>query len=204
MGGRNNDWGFGADWTAWTQGPWNWGFGPRPGRGSRASRGTGRRGGRVFDRGDLKYAVLRLLDRKPMHGYEVMQALEEESGGWYTASPGSVYPVLQMLQDQGHVTSEDEDGKRIYRITAEGRAFLRENSDRVEDVMDRVSEFATRFSGEGMGEVARAFVRLAQTSFEEAVRRSGEAESLTRIREILDGATKEVKAMRTERSGDEG
>lgn len=198
MAGRHDDWGFGADWAAWSRGPWSWGFGPR--RGARPG-GRGRAKGRVFDRGDLKFAVLRLLDRKPMHGYEVMQALEDESGGWYTASPGSVYPVLQMLQDQGHVTSDDEDGKRVYRITPAGRTFLRENSDRVEDVMDRVSDFASRFSGEGMGDVTRAFVRLAQTSFEEAVRRSGDEKALTRIQTILETATKEVKAMRTEGPG---
>jgi DNA-binding PadR family transcriptional regulator len=192
MSGCNDD--FGAFWGAWG-GPWAWKSGAK-----RGPRGRGR----VFDRGDLKYAVLRLLAGKPMHGYEVMQALEEESGGWYTASPGSVYPVLQMLQDQGHVKArEEEGGKRIYEITDAGRAFLAANSDRVDDVMDRVSDFASRFTQSGMGDVTRAFVKLAQTSFEEAVRRSGDAEAMQRIREILERAARDVQAERT-RNGSGG
>ena len=59
-----------------------------------------------------------------MHGYEVMQALEERSGGWYKASPGSVYPTLQMLEDQGLVSCREEDGKRVYAITDEGREYV--------------------------------------------------------------------------------
>lgn len=187
MKGCNDD--FGAFWGAWG-GPWAF----------KASQKKGPRGGRgrVFDRGDLKYAVLRLLAGKPMHGYEVMQALEDESGGWYTASPGSVYPVLQMLQDQGYVTArEEEGGKRIYEITDAGRRFLEENSDRVEDVMDRVSDFASRFTQSGMGDVTRSFVKLAQASFEEAVKRSGDPDAMKRIREILERAAKDVQAEKT-------
>ena len=187
MGRCNDDFDFGAAWWSWA-GPWASRSGPRKG-------GRGPRG-RVFDRGDLKYAVLRLLARKPMHGYEVMQALEEESGGWYTASPGSVYPVLQLLQDQGYVTSAEEDGKRIYRITEEGRAFLEKNSDRVEDVMDRVSDFGSRFAATGMADVAKSFMKLAQTSAEEAMRSSTDPETLKRIREILEEAAKEMQGRR--------
>ena len=77
--------------------------------------GSGSRGMRfrMFDRGDLKYMILRLLSEKPMHGYEVMRALEEESGGCYSASPGSVYPTLQMLEDQGYVVCEEKQGKKV-------------------------------------------------------------------------------------------
>ncbi len=130
-----------------------------------------------------------------------MQRLEEETGGFYTASPGSVYPVLQMLQDQGYVTARDEEGKRVYSITPVGRAFLDENSDRVEDVMDRVSEFASRFTGAGMGDVTRAFVKLAQTSFETASARAGDADALRQVREILEQATKDMKAARAGGTG---
>ncbi len=184
MGGCGDEFDFGAAWSAWG-GPWGTKGGPK--------RKGGRRG-RVFDRGDLKYAVLRLLARKPMHGYEVMQALEEESGGWYSPSAGSVYPVLQLLQDQGYVTAtEEEGGKRVYAITDEGRAFLKENRDRADDVMDRVADIASRFTGEAMGEVTRSFVKLAQTSFEETVRRSSDPDALRRIREILERATKDMR-----------
>jgi DNA-binding PadR family transcriptional regulator len=157
--------------------------------------GTGGRGrGRVFDRGDLKYAILRLLERKPMHGYEVMQVLEQESCGAYAASAGSVYPVLQMLQDQDYVTSEERDGKRVYSITDSGRSFLHENRDRADDVADRLSDIAERFAGAPMRDVARSFMKLAQVSWEEAARNAGDADALKGVRDILDRAAREMRS----------
>jgi DNA-binding PadR family transcriptional regulator len=147
----------------------------------------------VFDRGDLKYAILGLLERKPMHGYEVMQVLEQESCGMYAASAGSVYPVLQMLQDQDYVTSVERDGKRVYSITDAGRAFLHENRDRADDVADRLSDIAERFAGAPMRDVARSFMRLAQVSWEEAARHAGDADALKRLREIMERAAREMR-----------
>src|SRR5262249_38788414 len=85
------------------------------------------RGRRFFGRGDLKFALLELLQERPMHGYEMMKALQERSGGMYSASPGSVYPTLQMLEDRDFVTVSEVDGKKVYTITDAGRAFLAEN-----------------------------------------------------------------------------
>lgn len=162
--------------------------------GGRRGRGRGR--GRVFGRGDLKYMILGLLEEKPMHGYEVMQRLEEESGGFWTASPGSVYPVLQMLEDQGHVASEQVEGKRVYRITDEGLAFLGRNRDRVEDVTDRVSDFGSMFGTRGMGDLTTSFMKLAQVSFERAMDAAGDPDAVRSLREILDRATRDVESWR--------
>src|SRR6266852_3133281 len=79
--------------------------------------GSGGEGGRFFGRGDVKFALLELLRERPMHGYEMMKALEEKSGGFYRPSPGSVYPTLQMLEDGGLVTSNEVEGKKVYSIT---------------------------------------------------------------------------------------
>lgn len=184
MGARKRDW-----YNDWGMGAWAACCGPDF---MRFGRGRRRRG--VFDRGDLKYMILALLDEKPMHGYEVMQRLEAESGGFYSASAGSVYPVLQMLQDQGHVASEELDGKRVYRITEEGRAFLERHRERVDDVTDRVSGFGERFGGRGMREVSRSFIRLAQVSFERAMRGAGDVETMEAVRDILDRAAREMEA----------
>jgi DNA-binding PadR family transcriptional regulator len=178
MSQKGKDWGFGA-WASFCG----------PGEGF----ARGRHRGRFFDRGDLRYVVLALLEERPMHGYEVMQALEKEACGWYTPSAGSVYPVLQLLQDQGYVSSEEKDGKRVYGITEAGRAFLGENRSRVEDVFDRVEEFTRRFRGTEMRDLTRSFVRFAQVSFDEAVKKSGDTEAMTRLRDILDRATKEME-----------
>lgn len=175
-------------WAAWC-GPGGPGFDPGGGK------------WRLFDRGDLKYIVLELLSERPMHGYEVMRALEEESGGWYTPSPGSVYPALQMLEDEGYLRSENRDGKRVYEITEAGRVFLREHRDRVEDIVDRVAEIGERFTGRAMRDLGRSFVRLAQASFEAATRTAGDPESLERLREVLERAAREVETARKGGSG---
>jgi DNA-binding PadR family transcriptional regulator len=160
--------------------------------------GAGRRGigFKVFDRGDLKYVILRLLSKKPMHGYEVMRALEEESCGCYSASPGSVYPTLQMLEDQGYVVCDEQEGKKVYSITDEGRAFLEENGDLVDDILERVSDFTDRFFRTEMRDLSRSFRRLAQITFERGVRWSETPEELERIKEILDRAIREIEEKR--------
>jgi DNA-binding PadR family transcriptional regulator len=89
-------------------------------------------GKRFFGRGDLKYALLELLVERPMHGYEMMKALQERTGGMYTPSAGSVYPTLQMLEDRGFVTVSDTEGKKVYTITDTGRAFLAEGQSEEE------------------------------------------------------------------------
>jgi len=73
-------------------------------------------------RGLIRSAVLTLLTERPMHGYEIMQQLEERSGGHWRPSPGSVYPTLQMLEDEGLVKSEEVEGKRVFSLTDQGKA----------------------------------------------------------------------------------
>lgn len=91
-------------------GPWD--RGPRGGRG-------GRGGGRAR-RGDVRAAILALLAEKPMHGYEMIQELDERTGGAWKPSPGSVYPTLTMLEEEGLVTAVEADGKRRFTLTEEG------------------------------------------------------------------------------------
>ncbi len=178
MRDRHRDFGFGA-WAAFC--------------GPEAKFGRHRFRSRVFDRGDLRYLILKLLADRPMHGYEVMQALGSEARGWYTPSAGSVYPVLQMLEDQSYVRSEERDGKRTYSITDEGRRFLDENRERVADVFDRISDFTGRFTGSEMRDLTKSFIHFAQVSFEEAVKRAGDKDSLDRLKEILERATREME-----------
>jgi DNA-binding PadR family transcriptional regulator len=99
-------------------GPWE--RGPRGGFG-----GRGRGGGRAR-RGDVRAAILALLAEKPMHGYEMIQELDERTGGAWKPSPGSVYPTLTMLEDEGLVTAVETDGKRRYTLTDEGTQTVAE------------------------------------------------------------------------------
>ncbi|MDT5139639.1 MAG: hypothetical protein QOG19_2658 [Mycobacterium sp.] len=97
-------------------------FGPGFGFGPGGGRGGGRRGGRSR-RGDVRAAILALLSERPMHGYEMIQQIAERSNGIWKPSPGSVYPTLQLLDDEGLITANDPDGsKKLFELTDEGRA----------------------------------------------------------------------------------
>jgi DNA-binding PadR family transcriptional regulator len=131
-----------------------------------------------------------------MHGYEVMRALEEESGGCYSASPGSVYPTLQMLEDQGYVVCEEKEGKKVYSITEAGQEFLKENGDVVDDILDRVSSFTDRFFNSEMSDLTRSFRKLAQVTFERGLRWSETPDELARMQEILERAAREIEEIK--------
>lgn len=110
---------------------------PGAGFGFGWARGAAR--GRRFEKGDLKYVILDLLKERPRHGYDIIRALEERSAGFYTPSPGAVYPTLQMLEDLGYVTAVERDGKKVYTITEEGQRFLEERGDVWDDISSRMS-----------------------------------------------------------------
>ncbi|MGW1720542.1 PadR family transcriptional regulator [Streptomyces sp. NPDC002156] len=106
-------------------GPGGPGFGPGPwgGRGGRGGpRGRARRG-------DVRASILALLKDRPMHGYEMIQEIAERSGGAWKPSPGSVYPTLQLLEDEGLIVSETEGGKKLFSLTEAGRTAADEGPD---------------------------------------------------------------------------
>ena len=91
--------------------------------------GPPRRGGRRARRGDVRAAALLLLEDQPRNGYQLMQEIEERSGGVWRPSPGSVYPALSQLEDEGLVRSEEGAGRRAFALTDEGRTYVEENRD---------------------------------------------------------------------------
>jgi DNA-binding PadR family transcriptional regulator len=92
-------------------------------------RGFGRRGKRIR-RGDVRAAILLLIEEEPRNGYQIMQELESRSGGVWRPSPGSVYPALQLLADEGLVKSEARDGGNVFELTDAGKAHVEENRER--------------------------------------------------------------------------
>ena len=135
-------------------------------------------GGPRARRGDVKYFILEVLAQGPRHGYDVIAALEEQTGGRYRPSPGSVYPTLQLLEDGGYATSDTVDGKRVYTITDAGRKLLADKAPEAD--AERVEEDGLRI----------AFFNLAE-AFRQAVRVAGPAEQ-AKLREILAAARREV------------
>jgi DNA-binding PadR family transcriptional regulator len=96
-------------------------------------------GGRFFDHGELRQVVLALLGEQPRHGYDIIRAIEQRTGGVYCPSPGVIYPTLQLLEDVGHAVPVTAEGTRnSYQITPAGRAFLDENTTLIGDIMSRM------------------------------------------------------------------
>ena len=145
----------------------------------------------------MRYVILRLIKDRPMHGYEVMKALEDKTRGCYTPSPGTVYPTLQWLEDEGLVQSEDRDGKKVYSITDAGREFLEENKSSVEEIFDRIDEMIDRFVGNPMPDVNRAIGKLVAQVYRSSRQLHDDVEKRKRIAEVLEEALKELEALAT-------
>ena len=157
------------------------------GRGRHAGRGGGRFGGGPrMRRGDIRTAVLAVLTEGPGHGYDVMQNLEDKSGGAWRPSPGSVYPTLQLLEDEGLVRSTERDGKRVFEITDAGRA---EAAERIEQAGGAPWEQAGR-GPRGNREVRDAFAQLFQAMKQIAA--VGTPEQVERGLAVVNGARKEL------------
>lgn len=152
--GRGGGWGppwmggpLGAPWS----GPWGRGPGHHP-RGPRAGRG------------DVRSAVLALLAEEPMHGYQIIQEIGRRSGGSWRPSPGSVYPTLQQLEDEGLVRAEEQEGRRVYRLTDAGRRHVEERADEFDDLWQGMApDEGDSELGDLIFGVGSAFVHVMRT-----------------------------------------
>jgi len=192
---RHGNCGNGFAW-AFNVRPENLGFDPGAfwaGRGK--SRGGPFGGARMFDQGHLKFVILNLLAEKPRHGYEIIKEIEDRFGGMYSPSPGTVYPTLTLLEDLGYARAlPEEGGKKIYEITDEGRAHLAENQPLIDDIFSRIAEFAHNIFGEPMMEVHRAMKNVGAAIYTSKTS-SRSAEQVKKIKEILERAAEEIKAV---------
>ena len=148
-------------------------------------------GGHRARRGDVRAALLSLLADKPMHGYDLIRELEQRSGGAWRPSPGSIYPTLQLLEDEGLVTSEEQDGKRVYTITDAGRAELEERRER-----GGGQPWESGPLGEGLGQLREAGVQLAAAAMQ--VARTGSEAQRKHAADILAEARKKIYALLAE------
>jgi DNA-binding PadR family transcriptional regulator len=124
MSGRGGPFGDPRQFKAMFFGPGG-GFGPG-GPGHHRGGGRGGRGGRAR-RGDVRAALLLLLEEQPQNGYQLIQEIERRTEGVWKPSPGSVYPALQQLEDEGLVRAAETEGKRAYDLTPEGREYIEAN-----------------------------------------------------------------------------
>jgi DNA-binding PadR family transcriptional regulator len=162
---------------------------PWPGRRWRMGRGAwgpwGAPGPRAR-RGDVRAAVLTLLAERPMHGYQVIQELEGRTGGAWRVSPGSVYPTLQLLEDEGLIAGQEVEGRRVYALTEAGRA-------RVEAMREQgqAAPWEEVAAEEGpFGGLRRAAFQLAAATMQ--VAQAGSKDQVERAVATLDEARRKI------------
>jgi DNA-binding PadR family transcriptional regulator len=176
------------------------GFGSGFGMGGRAFRA-----GRRLASGDLQLVLLALLAERPSHGYELIKALEERSGGFYSPSPGMIYPALTWLEEVGYASVSAEGTKKLYSITDAGREYLKENQDSAQAMLGQLA-----YIGQKMGRVREIFggfgeadegadseeIRAARRDLKQALREKGasSAEEKSRIASVLKEAAERIRS----------
>ena len=161
------------------------------------SRRGGRRSRRMFESGELRLVLLKLIADEPRHGYDLIRAIEDLTGGEYAPSPGVVYPTLTLLQDMGLIEEAPGEGPRKpFQVTDEGRAHLEEKADEIEALFDRLREFAPKESHHGGATIGRGIQNL-MAAVRNRVSRVGWDEELTHeITSILDEAAQRIERLK--------
>ncbi|HET6971965.1 MAG TPA: PadR family transcriptional regulator [Phenylobacterium sp.] len=152
----------------------------------------GRRFGRLFEHGDLRFVILALLEEQPRHGYELIKELEERTGGAYRPSAGVIYPTLALLEDEGLIRpAGGETGRKLFELTPEGKAELDKNRTGVEAVFGRMEE-AAQSAGPGRPRLGRAMMNLGM-ALKNRMSRPITAEELDRIVSMIDDTAAEIE-----------
>ena len=166
------------------------------GRGRGRNRGRGR-SRRMFESGQLRLVLLKLISDQPRHGYDLIRAIEELTGGEYAPSPGVVYPTLTLLQDMGLVEEAPGEGARKpFQITKAGTAHLEENAEEVEELFERLKDLAPR-EGSAAGPAIGRAVKNLMTALKHRVGREGLNDDLLHeIAAILDDAAQRIERIK--------
>ena len=180
--GRGGGWGrgWGGDWGS------DWGGG----RGGRHRR-------RVFDAGELRLVLLKLIADQPRHGYDLIRAIEELTHGSYAPSPGVIYPTLTMLQDMGLIDEVKADGARkAFSITEDGQAHLAEKTEEVEGLFERLNDLGSDHRKAGGAPIRRSVGNLLSALWHRATREDMDEDRLHEIAAILDEAAQKIERLK--------
>lgn len=181
--GRGRGWGW--------QGGWGFDSDGDEGRGPR------RRGRRMFESGELRLVLLKLVADEPRHGYDLIRAIEELTGGEYAPSPGVVYPTLTLLQDMELIEEAPGEGPRkSFQITEAGRAYLAEREEEVAGLFERLRSLAPHDEHSAAPAIGRA-VKNLMTALRHRVGRDGLNDDLLHeIAAILDEAAQRIERVK--------
>ena len=180
-------------------------FGPGRERGRGFERGFRefRRGGgfdprmggreRLFDAGDIRFVVLKLLAEQPSYGYQLMKKMEERLAGGYTPSAGVIYPTLTMLEEEGLATATtSEANRKVYSVTPQGLEYLAANKDRVEELFERLEETGRGFRHGRSPELMKAMHNLRGAILARVFRGNATPEQIAKITEAVNAAAKAI------------
>jgi DNA-binding PadR family transcriptional regulator len=182
---------------------WAGRFGHDPGFGHGHGRG---RGGKPWwaeamgepppraERGGVRYLVLEAIKDQPRHGYEIIQHIEQRTDGRYRPSPGVIYPTLQMLEELGHAHVIEQEGRKAYAITDQGKQDLEANQSQVEDFYARFGEDSFEDYAEDFGELMKFFARVMKTVRIGMHRGRMSPGTVRTIRQALEEALKKIEA----------
>lgn len=173
-------------------GPFHFDFEGPEGRGWR-----GRRSRRMFESGELRLVLLKLIADEPRHGYDLIRAIEDLTGGEYAPSPGVVYPTLTLLQDMGLIEEAAGEGPRKpFQVTDEGRSHLAEREEEVEALFERLRDLAPR-EGSAAGPAIGRAVKNLMTALRHRIGRDGlDDDLLHEIAAILDEAAQRIERVK--------
>ena len=179
-GGFGGPGGWGNEWSQW---------------GGGRGRGGPRRGG-MFRPGELRLVLLKLIADQPRHGYDLIQSIEEMTGGAYAPSPGVVYPTLTMLQDMGLIEERATEGTRkAFAVTGEGTVHLEERREEVDALIARLTEHGDRERRAGGAPISRAVGNLLSALWHRVQREGMDEATLHKIADILDEAARKVERL---------
>lgn len=173
-----------------------WGFGQFPGFAPFVFGGRSR----LFEAGEIRLAILSLLSEGPKHGYQLMKEMRERSNGAYRASAGSVYPTLQQLEDEELIESDQQSGRRVYRLTRAGKKEIEKEAPAVRDIWERAEEcegfglFANPDTMGLWGSMA-ALIKASVHACKRAAGSEGGYAQAERVREVLDRARRELESL---------
>ena len=172
------------------RGGWEFDWGGGGGRG-----GRGRR--RMFEAGELRLVLLKLIADQPRHGYDLIRAIEEMTHGDYAPSPGVVYPTLTMLQDMGQIEEAKEDGARkVFAVTDEGRAHLDKKAEEVEGLFDRLEALGSDQRKAGGAPIKRSVANLLSALWHRVTRGETDEQTIHDIAAILDEAAQKIERLK--------
>ncbi len=151
----------------------------------------------MFDGGELRLVLLKLIADEPRHGYELIRAIEELTGGEYAPSPGVVYPTLTLLDEMGFIEEQASDEKRKrYAATDEGRAHLEENREQAEALIERLAHVGERRQRADGAPIRRAMGNLRVALEQRLTRGDFSQDTLHDVAALIDEVAQKIERLR--------